>query len=204
MMLQRLKNTFSRCHSGPLNPCKNESISLKCYIQFSSVACRGADNARKTPVSGKTGPLWRRGISHLLGRILEGFWNGAVASADPAYADVQFLRDDRPRGAGGSEVRYLARVECDWRITCAIGVWGTHLLNPALIGAIMRWMSGLGRYRKLRLKFRFGRHTGRNSTATSARPGPATEETTRETMPPIASNLLICPARPVPARVLTP
>jgi len=56
------------------------------------------------------------GFREVFGRALE-------RPAGRADADAQFPGDDLPRGAGCPKCGYLARVDGDWRIAGAMGVY---------------------------------------------------------------------------------
>jgi len=62
----------------------------------------------------------------------EVFGTSLKRSAGRADTFAQFLRDDLPPCAGGSEGGYLTRGDGDWRIAGAIGVLGS-ILYAAII-----------------------------------------------------------------------
>jgi hypothetical protein len=55
-------------------------------------------------------------------RFRQVFGRGLECPEGGADTDTQPLGDDLPRGAGGSEAGYLARVDGDWLIAGAMGV----------------------------------------------------------------------------------
>jgi hypothetical protein len=89
-------------------------------------ACSGslAQPLPITPVSGTVETADSGAVES--GTCEGGFWRvfgrGLQRPTGRADADAQFPGDDLPRGAGGSEAGYLARVDGDWLIAGAMGV----------------------------------------------------------------------------------
>ena len=87
-----------------------------------------------TPVFGRAGTAgFGVAESGIYGaRFRQVFGRGLECPAGGADADAQPLGDDPPRGAGGSEAGYLARVDGDWLIAGAIGVYGYKFVERCL------------------------------------------------------------------------